>query len=392
MADRYVDLSSQVTGTGTSNDPFNFIDLYYEVVGPSTRYYWISSVYNGDTFYIKGGVDFTSGDDLRAIGQASDVQLKSWDTAQDPVNGVDAPWVLTASGGRMSLGGAVLIEKGFLGVNTFLQHSTDTTYITSTLKTDHTDVLDGYIEGAVMYGCTIIGALDFVSDSATYVMQDTLVGNDSTSDYDSITVNAARCAFTNDTQPTSLGTYTECQFGLAEPSFPVLDASKESWKSSVVGIDITSPPQPGTLPYTGYDTDPWGNPRCGIGALYYQPYINRFSQNAITAGQEVTSRVTVSELVSKIQDAGSDTYFDSTSEVSSVEVRYLHEDGRQRLTVFHDGSTGSFSFGSVARDGTWEKSRVITRDNAGASNVLDRSGIGALEDLVMTDGTMTLNT
>lgn len=127
---------------------------------------------------------------------------------------------------------------------------------------------------------------------------------------------------------------------------------------------------------------------------FFATPISTFNQATATYGESVTSTVSASSLVTAIQDAGTDTYFDSTSEVASVEVRYLHQDGRQKTDILHvgPGLQGNTSWASVARDGTWQKHRIVVHDAAGASAVLQRADIGTSEDLVMTDGTMALNT
>ena len=122
--------------------------------------------------------------------------------------------------------------------------------------------------------------------------------------------------------------------------------------------------------------------------------INTFNQSSAILGETVTSTVNQADLVTKIQDAGSDTYFDSTSELHSVEVYYTHEEGRQKKTIIHEGPNleGYASWGFGARDGTWEKNKVVTYDINGAHSTLVRASIGSAEDLVMTDSTVALNT
>lgn len=121
--------------------------------------------------------------------------------------------------------------------------------------------------------------------------------------------------------------------------------------------------------------------------------INFFNQATATPNQLVTSTVNKSDLVSKIQAAGTDTYFDSTGEIGSVIVTYIHEDGRQLKKIIHSGENlaGPASWSDFARDGTWEKYVVLSIDKDGAQNTLDRAAIGTSEDLVRSDGTVSLN-
>lgn len=186
------------------------------------------------------------------------------------------------------------------------------------------------------------------------------------------------------------------QTSYSGPNIPAWDATAESWLIDTFKEYITVP---GTSPYTGYDMDPWGNTRLGLGLFNYygqEVVINRFNVSSATAGQEVTSTIDKYNLISKIQAAGEsgmDLYFTS-SELKSVLVTYRHSDDRQRRTVIHTGSglTGPASWSADAQDGTWEKYQVHAYDAAGAMVLLSRAQIGTGEDLTRSDGTMTLNT
>lgn len=61
---------------------------------------------------------------------------------------------------------------------------------------------------------------------------------------------------------------TDCQFSWSAPSWPSWDSVKKLWKKDLLLIGVNSPPSPGNPPYTGYETDLWGNERNDIAACY----------------------------------------------------------------------------------------------------------------------------
>ena len=123
--------------------------------------------------------------------------------------------------------------------------------------------------------------------------------------------------------------------------------------------------------------------------------LNYFSAGTVNVGDTATSTVDSSALVTKIQTVtGGDTYFDTTSELGKVYVYYTHEDGRQMKKIIHNGPafTGTTSWSAIARDGTWQKTRIKAFDADGAIVFLNRSDIGASEDLTKSGSVITLNT
>ena len=67
--------------------------------------------------------------------------------------------------------------------------------------------------------------------------------------------------------------------------------------------------------------------------------LSYFDSTAVADGTNVTSNIDLTALVSAIQSASPDTYFDSTDEIGYVYVYYDHTDGRQRKRIVHDPST-----------------------------------------------------
>lgn len=67
---------------------------------------------------------------------------------------------------------------------------------------------------------------------------------------------------------TGISSITDCQFDWLPPIWPAWTAAKSAW-SAVIATGINTPPQPGNAPYTDYSTGLFGNPRQGIGGLYF---------------------------------------------------------------------------------------------------------------------------
>jgi len=79
------------------------------------------------------------------------------------------------------------------------------------------------------------------------------------------------CAFTGE-EP-EFGVHTLPQWEMLMGTVPLYDAPKEFFDKSVLFPNISTPPEPGygAPDYVGYDTDPWGNKRTGIGCAFYKP-------------------------------------------------------------------------------------------------------------------------
>ena len=121
--------------------------------------------------------------------------------------------------------------------------------------------------------------------------------------------------------------------------------------------------------------------------------ISYFSDATVVDGTSVTSFINRDDLVAAIQGDSTDTYFDSTDEIGKVYVYYRHDEGRQQKKIVHTGPSlsGTVLWTDNARDGTWEKYRVLAFDGDGAQRDLNRSVIGTGEDATHLDGTIYLN-
>ena len=178
------------------------------------------------------------------------------------------------------------------------------------------------------------------------------------------------------------------------PSF--LDSEKTDWLDSKLAVGITTPPNPGNTPYTGYTTGLWGETRRGIGAFYFYyntPSLSYFSNSSVIDGFTVTSNVNLIAIVNKIQEMGTNTYFNSIAKISKVKVYYTHTAGRENKKLVHisPNLTKQVSWSSFVQDGTWQKTAIKVYDMDGAQIVIPRSVIGVNEDLTHTNHIMTLN-
>lgn len=114
------------------------------------------------------------------------------------------------------------------------------------------------------------------------------------------------------------------------------------------------------------------------------PAISYFSQDTAAIDQVCTASINLSALVSTIQAHSADTYFDTTSKVGRVVVFYNQYEGRQvkKLSYESPSFATNVSWSSYARDGTWEKNKVIVYNHEGATHTLPRTALGASEDIV----------
>ena len=86
--------------------------------------------------------------------------------------------------------------------------------------------------------------------------------------------NLTRCVIRTSKNTITTGGFTvsddgvNTQYGWTPPTWPAFDAAKEAFGKSILLAGVNTPPRPGTSPYTGYNTDPWGNTRNDIGAVY----------------------------------------------------------------------------------------------------------------------------
>ena len=149
------------------------------------------------------------------------------------------------------------------------------------------------MEAGKFYGCTFITGAQDVNIRATFPpanpetrFVDCKFISNGVRVYDLTTghkVGFTNCAF-KCPRPTKFDnnyhpgiTTTYCQYNWSAPAQPAWNADKSAFVESVLSAGISTPPQPGNPSYSGfnksYDTDPWGNPRDSIGAVYNDSYV-----------------------------------------------------------------------------------------------------------------------
>lgn len=122
-------------------------------------------------------------------------------------------------------------------------------------------------------------------------------------------------------------------------------------------------------------------PGYGVGAEG-SPWLplSSFDTPPSIGGGPVLSTIGGSTIVSALSDP---SYFDSTSKMRRVDVRYDHEAGRQKKVIIHMGLKGTAEWPLGAQDGTWQKTLITAYDYDGAMKSLDRAAIGSGEDIVL---------
>lgn len=115
-----------------------------------------------------------------------------------------------------------------------------------------------------------------------------------------------------------------------------------------------------------------------------------FAAPTVSDDVSVVSTIDKDILVSLIQQQIADTYFDTPEEIMQVVVYYTHSDGRQFQYAVFEGNplTGQFLWGAGARDGVWNKNKVVVYDWNNAKTTLFNI---SLESVVHASGAMTLN-
>ena len=125
-------------------------------------------------------------------------------------------------------------------------------------------------------------------------------------DQGGVAINSSRCAIAPAGGPTD-GTNTNCQLDWTNTSpLPDWTAAQSLWMDSSLSIGINTPPEPGTVPYTGYNKGLWGEYRHGIGAAYFGPSVRVIDVLPINAS-----------LGTVVMDSTTDTTFTVTNSGTS---------------------------------------------------------------------------
>ena len=137
------------------------------------------------------------------------------------------------------------------------------------------------------------------------------------------------------------------------------------------------------LIWNGYDLDGYLAENDQLRVVYStENAINSFSQTPQRDGVRVTSTLNTERLLAM---TSGDSYFDATNKFTRVDITYIHEDNRQKVTIVHNKVfQGRVGWSSFAQSGTWRKMAMRCRDTDGALLYLDREDIGTEEDLVLS--------
>ncbi len=275
MAIYYCDGLQAGTGhAGTELDPWSTADFIS----------WVSShVSIGDTVKAKNTLTISS----NAVNTSNFFTLDNWDGIPWRINLTGAAGTLT---GFTIKNGIVTKTGGFiLGINA-------------------PEIIDCIVlRGSGSLGLTTsIGIKGSIIQNATSIgFQGTII--DSVFDSTNIAANTSvcnNCVFS--TAPVGTPTLNNCQTGWTPPTWPAWDDPKEDWDNELLAVGINIPPQPGNPPYTGYETDPWGNARTGIGAFYFPTPPPKFNavfipgENGYIVG-ETTQNVTTGQDTSPVE-------------------------------------------------------------------------------------------
>lgn len=279
MAIIYVDISVD-TGIGdkSGSDVDNYAGFWDVFVADGLSIEFISSAVN--EYRLRGSRDLSA--DYQQFNSENDYEsyLVAWDME------TYGPWRMLFDGSDSNSGAEIInllakdgiiatkpLESGEDGLR--LVYHPDAAYPTTC---SNMVFLTGYWlnvfnTGTINFkGCNFIArdeastnyGIDISNSSATQNYRDTVFStsyglNNGDSDY----FFTDHCAMKFTSSP--FGTNTDAQTNLIAPTWPAWDAPKEDWNLNTLLSAVTTPPQPGVPPYTGYATDLWGNARIGIG-------------------------------------------------------------------------------------------------------------------------------
>lgn len=211
----------------------------------------------GDIIKIKGSANIEGTFSIVPIGIANaNVILTNW---------VTEPWRVDCNNGAVVSG---TFKNGIIRATSDFDNSGGT-------------VIDCYIESPEIAGrgdchfkgCTLLSTIlrgyihGQVGPSQPCNFTDSIITASSILYFDLAVTN--RCVFTIAAIPGS-GTHTNDQVNWTPPTFPAWDDIVISnFNDTVLAVGITTPPQPGNAPYTGYDKGLWDSNRAGIGAMVF---------------------------------------------------------------------------------------------------------------------------
>jgi len=250
--DKYVNHSSVGTGhIGSLADPYSFADFITALSEPDID------------FYMWGTVDADMS-----------VTLPANHNYRSYLPSINGPWRIKTTG--LTIYGnaeSKELSGGVISVDGFAYIYSRTCINMAILATNQMYLLGGHLNcfGSLLHSISDILYGD--SSNETYNHTDCILIAKSMQNYYSApeAANFTNCAFNliegsdGDTIRVSNRTLTACQVGWSTYTIPAWDAAQDDWNTENIYTGLLEPPQPGNPPYTGYETDLWGNSRTGIG-------------------------------------------------------------------------------------------------------------------------------
>lgn len=240
MAVYYMDLALVDTGhVGSDVDPWSYADYLVWLGGGLTE---------DNEIRIRGSVDMTGLVFEEVASGSYRIDYVAWDSA------LYGPWRVlcnSVSGYRDNVHSGCIMQC----LTAFeMRNSNNCYYIANGVDV----VLDadfGWCNGVLVVsdGNFAPGVAGVMTDTVIVASTYGVAGS-------GLTLN--NCALTG-----SDGSYTltDCQVDYVAPAMPLWDDDVTVFDASVLFADVDTPPEPGNSPYTGYETDLWGNDRTGIG-------------------------------------------------------------------------------------------------------------------------------
>jgi hypothetical protein len=241
MATYYADLDLKGSdGSGTIGDPFKHSKFINFMESDSSV---------GDEIKVKGSADYSSSERL-------------WVYAGRSVT----PWINEPL--RLHMNEDIINRGTIRGMISETQEclaENGGTFLSCFLKITDTGNSDFFIgSGNSAQGCTVLMPNQVFKVSSESSLVDCII--DATVYF--LDADSTNCVYTDSTLPAGAN-HINYQVGWISPTWPAWDASQSSFDNNLLYTNITTPPEPGNAPYTGYELGLWDTTRFGIGAMSF---------------------------------------------------------------------------------------------------------------------------
>lgn len=236
----YVDLeSSEGNGQGTEASPWGRLQF---------ESYFDECFAGSDIMKLKGTATMTADFQINVTGPGG-VIVENWESA---------PWRVNCTNAQITLGS---VKNGIINCSSLFNNYNTTVIDCIIYAPTVNSVVTAYFKG-----CTIVTPNLTGSETDNNYYNDCIIDSPAISDFLNTTTD--RCVFTIAVLP--LGTHTNYQVNWTPPTWPAWnDIVVPDFNDTVLAVGITTPPQPGTPPYTDYPNGLWGSTRNGIGAMIF---------------------------------------------------------------------------------------------------------------------------